>query len=98
MNCSASVSRFIADEFNRSDILDDYPNIDGVVAFVQGGGCGMAGKGSEGFEVLQRTEWGYATHPNVGATLMVGLGCEVMQIPGLDGRLRPQGQRARSTP
>jgi altronate hydrolase len=83
VNCSASVSRFIADEFNRSGILDDYPTIDGVVAFVQGGGCGMAGKGSEGFEVLQRTEWGYAMHPNVGATLMVGLGCEVMQIPGL---------------
>ena len=83
VNCSASVSRFIADEFNRSGILDDYPSIDGVVAFVQGGGCGMAGKGSEGFEVLQRTEWGYAMHPNVGATLMVGLGCEVMQIPGL---------------
>ena len=43
----------------------------------------MAGKGSEGFEVMQRTEWGYATHPNVAGALMVGLGCEVMQIPGL---------------
>ena len=51
--------------------------------FVHGPGCGMAGKGSEGFEALQRTEWGYATHPNIGGALMVGLGCEVMQIPGL---------------
>ena len=25
VNCSASVARFIADEFNRSGILDDYP-------------------------------------------------------------------------
>ena len=83
MNCSASVARFIADEFNRSGILDDYPHIDGVVPFVQGSGCGMAGKGSEGFEVMQRTEWGYATHPNIAGALMVGLGCEVMQIPGL---------------
>ncbi len=83
VNCSATVSRFIADEFNRSDILDDYPNVDGVVAFVQGSGCGMAGKGSEGFDVMQRTEWGYATHPNLAGALMVGLGCEVMQIPGL---------------
>ena len=49
---------------------------------MQGAGCGMAGKG-EGFEALQRTEWGYATHPNVGGALIVGLGCEVMQIPGL---------------
>jgi altronate hydrolase len=83
VNCSASVARFIADEFNRSGILDDYPNVDGVVPFVQGTGCGMAGKGSEGFAALERTEWGYATHPNLAGTLMVGLGCEVMQIPGL---------------
>ncbi len=38
---------------------------------------------AEGFATLQRTEWGYATHPNIGGALMVGLGCEVMQIPGL---------------
>lgn len=83
VNCSASVARFIADEFNRSGILDDYPNIDGVVPFVQGSGCGMAGKGSEGYELMQRTEWGYANHPNIVGSLMVGLGCEVLQIPGL---------------
>jgi len=83
VNCSASVARFIADEFNRSGILADYPHIDGVVPFVQGTGCGMAGKGSEGFQILQRTEWGYATHPNLVGALLVGLGCEVMQIPDL---------------
>lgn len=83
VNCSASVARFIADAFNRSGILDDYPTVDGVVPFVHGHGCGMAGKGSEGFEIMQRTEWGYATHPNIGGALLVGLGCEVMQIPGL---------------
>ena len=83
VNCSASVARFIADEFNRTGILTDYPNIDGVVPFVQGSGCGMAGRGSEGFEAMQRTEWGYATHANIAGALMVGLGCEVMQIPGL---------------
>ena len=83
VNCSASVARFIADAVNRSGILDDYPNIDGVVPFVMGTGCGMAGRGSEGFEVLQRTEWGYANHPNLAGALMVGLGCEVMQIPDL---------------
>ncbi len=82
VNCSASVARFIAEAFNRSGILDDYPNIDGVVPFVHGTGCGMAGQG-EGFELLQRTQWGYATHPNLGGALMVGLGCEVFQIAGL---------------
>jgi altronate hydrolase len=39
----------------------------------------MAARG-EGWDVLQRTQWGYATHPNLGAALMVGLGCEVFQI------------------
>ena len=78
-----SDSGTLYDGVNRSGILDDYPHIDGVVPFVQGTGCGMAGKGSEGFAVLERTEWGYANHPNLAGALLVGLGCEVMQIPGL---------------
>ena len=79
VNCSATVAKFIAEAVNRSDMLADYPGIDGVVAFVHGTGCGMAARG-EGWDVLRRTQWGYATHPNLGATLMVGLGCEVFQI------------------
>lgn len=79
VNCSASVARFMAEALTRSGILDDYPEIDGVVPFVHGTGCGMAAKG-EGYDILQRTSWGYATNPNVGAVLLVGLGCEVFQI------------------
>ena len=79
VNCSASVAKFIAEEINRSGVLDDYPGIDGAVAFVHGTGCGLAAYG-EGFDVLRRTQWGYATHPNLGAAVMVGLGCEVFQI------------------
>jgi altronate hydrolase len=79
VNCSATVAKFIADAVNRSDMLADYPQIDGVVPFVHGTGCGMAAYG-EGFDVLRRTQWGYATHPNLGAALVVGLGCEVFQI------------------
>ncbi|MFA6264959.1 MAG: altronate dehydratase family protein [Pseudolabrys sp.] len=79
VNCSVSVAKFIAETVNRSGLLDDYPGIDGVVPFVHGTGCGMAARG-EGWDVLQRTQWGYATHPNLGAALMVGLGCEVFQI------------------
>jgi altronate hydrolase len=79
VNCSASVAKFIAEEVNRSGMLDDYPGIDGAVAFVHGSGCGMAAYG-EGWDLLRRTQWGYATHPNLGAALMVGLGCEVFQI------------------
>ena len=85
VNCSASVARFMGEAVTRSGILKDYPNIDGVVPFVHGTGCGMAAKG-EGYEVLKRTQWGYATNPNVAAVLLVGLGCEVFEI----GRLKKE--------
>jgi len=83
VNCSASVARFIADAANRSGLATDFPGVDGIVPFVHGTGCGMAGRGSEGFDTLQRTIWGHAANPNIGGALMVGLGCEVMQLPGL---------------
>jgi altronate hydrolase len=79
VNCSASVARFMAEEINRSGLLDDYPNVDGVIPLVHGGGCALDIKG-EGYEVLKRTQWGYATNPNMGAVVMVGLGCEGFQI------------------
>ena len=78
VNCSASVSKFIAGRFPQ-DILDQYPNVDGVVSITHGTGCGMADRG-EGYSTLQRTLWGFAGHPNFAAVLMVGLGCEVMQL------------------
>jgi altronate hydrolase len=37
----------------------------------------------EGLRVLRRVIAGYAQHPNVAAALIVGLGCEVNQIPDL---------------
>jgi altronate hydrolase len=82
VNCSASVARFMAEAVNRSGMLADYPNVDGVVSFVHGTGCGLAGKG-EGYDALERTQWGYAGHPNLAAALVVGLGCEVFQIARL---------------
>ena len=81
VNCSATAARRIADAFGPKE-LADYPNVDGVVAFVHGTGCGMAGDG-EGFEALQRVMWGYARHPNHAGVLMVGLGCEMNQIDWL---------------
>ncbi|MFC5483720.1 UxaA family hydrolase [Microvirga aerilata] len=79
VNCSASVARFIAREVERSGLLDDYPNIDGIIPLVHGTGCGMDLKG-EGADILKRTQWGYASNPNMAGVLMVGLGCEVFQI------------------
>ncbi|WGW05715.1 UxaA family hydrolase [Tropicibacter oceani] len=81
VNCSATAARMIANHFT-DEKLAEYPNVDGVVAFVHGTGCGMAGSG-DGFEALQRVMWGYAKNPNVGAVLMAGLGCEMNQIDWL---------------
>jgi len=82
VNCSATAANLIADAFRHGGALDDYPNVDGVVAVVHGMGCGMAGSG-EGFDVLQRTLTGYAAHPNFAGLLLLGLGCEVNQISSL---------------
>ncbi len=79
VNCSASVARFMAEEITRSGILNEYPHIDGVIPLVHGGGCALDIKG-EGYEVLKRTQWGYATNPNMAGVVMVGLGCEGFQI------------------
>ena len=79
VNCSATVAKFMAEAINRSGYLEQFPGVDGVVPFVHGTGCGIAGKG-EGFDILRRTQWGYASNPNLDAVLLVGLGCEVFQI------------------
>ncbi|MEO1492842.1 MAG: altronate dehydratase family protein [Pseudomonadota bacterium] len=81
VNCSATAARQIAAHFTPA-VMADYPNVDGVAAFVHGTGCGMAGDG-EGFEALQRVMWGYARHPNCAGVVMVGLGCEMNQIDWL---------------
>ncbi len=83
VNCSATVARMVAAQFGEgSELLVEYPNVDGVVALTHGSGCGMAGAG-EGFELLRRTLSGYARHPNFAALLVIGLGCEVNQVRAL---------------
>jgi altronate hydrolase len=80
VNCSATVARHIAREVEKRGILDDYPNVDGIVPIIHGAGCCVASD-DEGFRMLQRTIWGHARHPNFAAVLMLGLGCEANQIP-----------------
>ena len=79
VNCSATVAKFMAEAINRSGVLDDYPEIDGVIPFVHGTGCAMDLSG-EGYQIFRRTQWGYTSNPNLGAALLVGLGCEAFQI------------------
>jgi altronate hydrolase len=82
VNCSTTVAGFIALEIERSGILENYPNIDGIVALKQSNGCIVDYRGVI-FDTLKKTTWGYATNPNMGGVIMVGLGCEGFQIPRL---------------
>jgi altronate dehydratase len=75
VNCSASVSHFIADACNKT-LAHRFDNIDGVVGLSHGAGCCMT-IGGEGLAILQRTMAGFAQNPNFGGILVVGLGCEV---------------------
>jgi galactarate dehydratase len=79
VNCSATVSRYIAEQFDRRDGLRGHAHIDGVVPLTHGGGCAMNTQG-EGYRLLTRTLQGYARNPNVGGVLMIGLGCETNQV------------------
>jgi altronate dehydratase len=92
VNCSGSVARFIAEAAEKSGLLDNYPNVDGIMPIVHGTGCGMSGK-DEGYATLFRTLSGYARHPNFAGILLIGLGCEVMQISDLVGgrKIRADG-------
>ncbi len=74
-NCAAHTSDLIARAFEDRAMP---PGVDGVVAFPHGEGCGMSA--GPDLVQLQRTILGVLDHPNVGAALVLGLGCEVNQI------------------
>lgn len=81
VNCSAAVARRVAARFTL-ERLRDFPNVDGVVAFAHGSGCGME-FGGEHHQILNRVMGGMARHPNIGGYLLVGLGCEAATIGSL---------------
>lgn len=96
VNCSATVSRYIADYFNNKGGLEGFDNVDGVVALTHGTGCALNTK-SEGYRLLTRTIQGYARHPNFGGILLIGLGCETNQIaPILEHYRMEEGERLRT--
>ena len=80
VNCSATVAKLIARQFENR--LDEFPNVDGVVALTHRTGCGMASDG-EAIDLLRRTTAGYIRHANFHSVLLVGLGCESNQISTL---------------
>ncbi|HIN70349.1 MAG TPA: altronate dehydratase [Acidobacteria bacterium] len=81
VNCSASTSHLIARHF-PADELERFGNVDGLLPVTHKGGCGMQYDGSDHHQ-MNRVLAGYANHPNVGAYLLIGLGCEVGQASHL---------------
>jgi len=53
---------------------EKYPNVDGVVAIPHNKGCGC--QDGSNLDVMLRTLSNYADHPNVGAVILIDLGCE----------------------
>lgn len=74
-NCAAHVVELVVRSFEGERLP---ANVDGVVGFPHGDGCGHA-TGPD-TELLRRTLAGLLDHPNVSGAVLVGLGCEVNQI------------------
>lgn len=53
---------------------EKFPNVDGVVAIPHNKGCGC--QDGSNMEIMLRTLSNYADHPNVGAVILIDLGCE----------------------
>ena len=88
-NCASHTADLIARSYDGAELP---PNVDGVVAFPHGEGCGHAF--GPDMDQLRRTLGGVLVHPNVSSALIVGLGCEGNQI---DHYLGPGGARNQST-
>jgi len=78
VNCSASTSKYISERFRATDLLRQFPNVDGVVAITHKAGCAMQYDGPD-HRQLDRTLAGFAKHANVAAYILIGLGCETGQ-------------------
>ncbi len=87
-NCAAHTAELIARSFHGEELPS---NIDGVVAFPHGEGCGHSiGPDTE---QLRRTLAGVLVNPNVSAAVILGLGCEVNQIDHYLGPNAPRTSR-----
>jgi len=93
VNCSASVSKYISERIRQSELLRQYPNVDGVIAITHKSGCAIPFEGPD-HQQLERTLAGFARHANIGACVLVGLGCETAHALHLvQGGLVQLGQK-----
>tara|TARA_B100001123_G_scaffold23818_1_gene25901 strand:+ start:1700 stop:3253 length:1554 start_codon:yes stop_codon:yes gene_type:complete len=98
VNCSNSVSKYVANHFNNSNFRKQFPDVDGIIALKTQGGCGVEPGGP--MQIIRRTLGNMARHPNISGYVMIGLGCEDNQIQGIredyeldkleEGEVRPE--------
>ena len=87
-NCAAHTAELIAESYDPVALP---PNVDGIVAFPHGEGCGHSiGPDTD---QLRRVLSGVLDHPNVAAAIILGLGCEVNQIAHYLGDNAPKSDR-----
>ncbi len=79
VNCSASVTKMVAQHFAAPGALAAYPGVDGVVPLTHSFGCCIDHHG-EGIAQLRRTIAGHIRHANFAGVLVIGLGCESNQM------------------
>jgi altronate hydrolase len=96
-NCAAHAAELIAASYAGETLP---PNVDGIVAFPHGEGCGHAF--GPDTDQLRRTLAGVFDHPNVSSAIILGLGCEVNQIehylgPNTPGTARLVGMTLQSS-
>jgi arabinonate dehydratase len=87
-NCAAHTAELIARSYDGEALP---AGVDGVVAFPHGEGCAHSIGPDTG--QLRRTLAGVLAHPNVGAAIILGLGCEVNQISHYLGPNAPRSSR-----
>ena len=71
--CATQIARLAADRLNQTS-LGAMQGISRFATLQHTEGCGFGGQSM--YQLLHRTYRGYATHPNVAATLLLEHGCE----------------------
>ncbi len=88
VNCSAAVTRQVQRAVESPEFRERWPEVDGIICLTHGSGCCQ--QPGENSERLERVLLGMASHPNIYGSIIIGLGCEGMQIKKLREKL-PRG-------
>ena len=78
VNCVNPLVRAVQQQFTPQR-LAAYPRVDGVLAITIDSGCSLPLEGLD-HQNLRRVLLNIVQHPNIAASLVIGLGCEVNQM------------------